>query len=780
MATRVKQVILSIMPGSLQTGFPVRLEIKADPNFKTVARLTGCLPAAPILSSLLQKWQSAYKQLITPKFRLGTKSIQITNFSFEEIGIQLVDEYNNWLSSDLKEWQKIKNKLQDNLDESDEIIFVIETEDIQLQQLPWHLWNLFLNKYKKSEIALSIPEFQKTNILNITSAKQTNILAILGDSTGIDTRQDRALLLEKFPKAKIEFLVEPQRKQLNDKLWRGWDILFFAGHSNSNTNKTKGRIYVNQTDSLTISDLKYALTTAVQHGLKLAIFNSCDGLGLAREMLDVGVPLIIVMREPVPDRVAQEFLKYFLLAFAENKSIYLALREAREKLQGLEDVCAYASWLPVIFQASPEVPLSWEKLIGQRSDRAAFNRLNLGKLLLTSTLITSLVVGLRYLGVLQALELKAFDQLLLLRPEEKPDDRLLIVTVTQADIKAQKSDQKRGSLSDKALNQVLKKLEQHQPRIIGLDIYRDFSVQPGMKDLANYMRGSDRFVAVCKVSEPQFDPDGVAPPPEVPVERLGFSDIVSDPDGVVRRHLLAGTPEPSSSCTTPYAFSTQVAFHYLTSIGILPTYTPDGFLKLGKVIFKPLEAHAGGYQKIDAWGHQVLLNYRYARSPGNVAAKVSLTDVLEGKVNPNTIKDRIVLVGSTINSFGDFWATPYNNGSEQTKLTPGVLIQAQMVSQITSAVLDRRPILWVCSFWSEIAWIFGSAVVGGVLGYLLRLGLYQGIAIILGELSLGGISLGFLIYSGCWVPLVPSTISLALTASCVIVDKQCQKKFQKN
>jgi hypothetical protein len=54
------------------------------------------------------------------------------------------------------------------------------------------------------------------------------------------------------------------------------------------------------------------LKRAITQGLKLAIFNSCDGLGLADYLTDLQIPQTIFMREPVPDRVAHEFLKNFL------------------------------------------------------------------------------------------------------------------------------------------------------------------------------------------------------------------------------------------------------------------------------------------------------------------------------------------------------------------------------------------------------------------------------------------------------------------------------------
>lgn len=95
-------------------------------------------------------------------------------------------------------------------------------------------------------------------------------------------------------------------------------------------------------------------------GLKLAIFNSCDGLGIARDLADLQIPNIIVMREPIPDEVAQKFVKNFLPRFTvENKSLYISVREARKNLQELEDKYPCASWLPVICQNPADEPI-WD------------------------------------------------------------------------------------------------------------------------------------------------------------------------------------------------------------------------------------------------------------------------------------------------------------------------------------------------------------------------------------------------------------------------------------
>jgi len=99
----------------------------------------------------------------------------------------------------------------------------------------------------------------------------------------------------------------------------------------------------------------------------LAIFNSCDGLGIAKQLADLNMPQVIVMREPVPDMVAQEFLKYFLEGFAGGESLYLAVRDAREKLESVQREFPCATWLPVICQNPAEEPVSWQELCGLKS-----------------------------------------------------------------------------------------------------------------------------------------------------------------------------------------------------------------------------------------------------------------------------------------------------------------------------------------------------------------------------------------------------------------------------
>ncbi|MBD2343601.1 CHASE2 domain-containing protein [Anabaena subtropica] len=765
-----KLVVLKLSTGSFEAGFPITLQI-GDENARPTVEITGELPPDSDIPLFYHQWQSIYCQLKfsgrpigIPKQSKQTPSLEDCQKAADTLKVRL----NTWLSSD--SFRSIREKWLEKLTPEDHIRVLLQTNDLRLQKLPWHLWDL-LERYPKAEIALSAPSYEQVNH-NSPLKSQVKVLAILGNSQGIDIQADSKLLQE-LPHANTTFLVEPSSKDLTDQLWEpDWQILFFAGHSATDKSGDTGKININQTECLTISQLKYALRKAVERGLHLAIFNSCDGLGLAREFADLQIPQIIVMREPIPDRVAQEFLKYFLEAFARGESLYIAVREARERLQGLENQFPCATWLPVIYQNPAAMPLLWQELhVNQNDEITSLPKIAtrggiklrqaLSAVILASTVVTLLLMGVRYFGLLQSWELMTFDHVLGLRPQEKPDSRILVITVTEEDVQSQSPD-RRGSLSDEALGKLLAKLEAYQPRVIGLDIYRDYAVKPAYPELATRMKKSDRFVAVCQVSNPQSSNPGIKPPPEVSPSALGFSDIVIDADNVVRRHLLALTPPPSSPCTAPYSLNVQLALRYLYTVGIKLQFTPDGAWQLGKLTLKPIEAHTGGYQGIDALGHQILLNYRSFDKLEAIAPRITLQQALTGQLQANAVKDKIVLIGTTAESFRDYSLTPYASSQGKLQEIAGVFLQAQMVSQLLSAVLDGRPLLSTWHIWVEVIWVWGWAIVGGLLALYLRQLTHLGLAVGIAFLSLYSICLILLILYSCWVPLVPAAIALGV------------------
>ncbi|WP_228015529.1 CHASE2 domain-containing protein [Leptolyngbya ectocarpi] len=771
-----KLVVLKLGPGSFQQGFSVVLQLGWEGE-RPALELPGELPPAPDLPGLYQQWQAAYRQMRVPS-RLEAQA-QVTNVSWvsdcRESADMLCDRINHWLAQ--PSFQPIYSKLLEQLSPTETIRVVLQTQDPILQRLPWHQWDFF-QRYPQAELALSAPVYEQVKAPE-TLSKTVRILAIFGDATGVDLETDRRLL-QTLPGVELHLLTTPDRATLNHYLWeqQGWDILFFAGHSSSAG--ATGRMRLNAQDSLSLSELKYALTKAVKRGLAIAIFNSCDGLGLAQELADLHIPQILVMREPVPDRVAHEFLKGFLESFSRYTPLYLSVREARERLQGLENEFPCATWLPILCQNLAQQPPSWQSLQGRSLQATPKHQPWVGGAL--GVAIAATTLGLRLLGGLQSLELATYDRFLRWWPFfESPDSRIVVIKNTEDDIKQQGLDKTSAfSMTDDTLLAVLKKLEPLQPKVIGFDIYHDREIDSDLPELRERLETTPHFVALCKHPSDSAEMGGVAAIPDVDFSnRLGFSDFIDDTDSTARRFLVAIHRPPDSLCHTNHSFAAIIAGQYLNLIEANDSLTDvfwqndqDQF-QLAQVKFPQLNPRSGGYKLNDFGGYQLLLHYRHLPQVEDIAETYTVSELLRGDFEGEKIRDRIILIGTTALSFGggdieerDFWKTPYTTSERLEDMTPGVFIQAHIVSQLISAVEDGRPSITTWNEWIESGWIILWAAIGGGLGWYLTDTRFW-LTLLSAEVGLLLISWSLLAVPALWVPYVPAVVTFTATAIAV-------------
>lgn len=166
-----------------------------------------------------------------------------------------------------------------------------------------------------------------------------------------------------------------------------------------------------------------------------------------------------------------------------------------------------------------------------------------------------------------------------------------------------------------------------------------------------------------------------------------------------------------------------------------------------------------------------MLNYRSLRSPVDIAQQVSLKDILEDRVTPELIKlvkDRIVIIGVTAVSAADDWKTPYSTTALRAhKEIPGMFVQAQAISQILSAVLDGRPLIWWWPSWLEAIWIWGWSLLGGILAWYIRRPLHLGLSVAIALFLLFSICC-IIFFNAGWIPLLPAALAL-LTVQVAVV-----------
>jgi hypothetical protein len=143
--------------------------------------------------------------------RLESNKAFISNYSYSDncdrASSQLLKNFNDWFASDT--FRPLREKFLAKLKPVDTIRIIVQTENIQLQCLPWHLLD-WLEPYSKTEIAISNSNYEKEESL-ISPRNKIRILVIIDNSQGIDTERDR-LLLERLPNSLTTLLVEPTRQ----------------------------------------------------------------------------------------------------------------------------------------------------------------------------------------------------------------------------------------------------------------------------------------------------------------------------------------------------------------------------------------------------------------------------------------------------------------------------------------------------------------------------------------------------------------------------------------
>jgi hypothetical protein len=308
----------------------------------------------------------------------GSGSFSLSNVDWyeklREAEEKLIRELNFWLRSpELYElWEEVKRSSRlistksqsSNLDTTHIDLLITCSEDLLC--LPWEAWKLQDEFAPLDTVRIARAVYASTEILPPQSRRRPRVLAIFGDETGLDFQNDREAMQILAALAEIQTIcwdaatsdrINPKQKICNaiaDP--QGWDILFFAGHSDQ-TNLTGGKLLVAPHSSLTMSDLDPYLLQAKERGLQIAIFNSCNGTAIATWLVSkVGIPQAIAMREPIHNQAAQSFLVQFLQNLAQHKDAHTSMFEACRYLQEQRLTFPSVYLIPSLFR-HPDAPL---------------------------------------------------------------------------------------------------------------------------------------------------------------------------------------------------------------------------------------------------------------------------------------------------------------------------------------------------------------------------------------------------------------------------------------
>jgi CHASE2 domain-containing sensor protein len=506
---------------------------------------------------------------------------------------------------------------------------------------------------------------------------------------------------------------------------------------------------------------------------------------------------VVGMNQAISDRAAIEFAVGFYDALGAGRSIEFAYNWGciAIRMQGIEEHLT-----PVLLKKEENGKVKifvsdfqeGEKL--KKFQRQWLRRIPKQSIFTTlspSLVVTALVVAMRFVGFLQPLELLFYDQMMRLQKDENIDKKLLLIQITDDDLKTYPGTG--ASLNDKTLSELLKKLLNFNARTIGIDLYRNFEAQKG-SELKRLLETETSIFAICKVADTNAGSQGTAPPPEVNKAQIGFSDFLPDTDNVVRRQILRmdnTNIDQEDKCFNRQevmdSFSFKLFQHYLSvdknkynnsgnEIGKLAY--KNTVLKKNTVLQRLYGLTAGGYISVSSNldGYQMLLNYRSVClndkstlphcSLHKIALRKTVKDVLAfTDKDKELVNDKIVLIGTKVEGIDPPFPTPFKDPD-----LPGMIMQAQKVSQLLSAVIDGRPLLKVWVIWHETLWILAWSLLGSILA--LKFSSRK-------SLFISGTTALFILYILClfffispikiWAPFVPPALTLLGTGGGVVV-----------
>lgn len=390
------------------------------------------------------------------------------------------------------------------------------------------------------------------------------------------------------------------------------------------------------------------------------------------------------------------------------------------------------------------------------------------RIFLTAGSVSAVVIGLRFLGLLQIAELSALDVLLNIRPMEPKDDRIRIVTIDQPDL-----NNYGWPFPDGVVAEALEKIQAQEPAVIGFDLVRDRPVGTGAEQLKEEIQATPNFVGIEVLNAmPEFytealpymwreDRDGNL------TKGVGFNNLILDVDGVVRRNLLFWKFDGE----VRQSFALQIAQEYLEDqkriVG--EGYPPEKprYLKLGDGIFSDLKDTHSLYGWLDRGeNYQILSNMSHP----DRFEHISFSAVMNGRVPPNFFRNRIVLIGSVAENTKDLFVSPFSNKLQGTiSRIGGVEIHASFTSEILGAAMDNRPLLKPFSFGQDVVWIVVSSLLGSAVIWRWRSPIRGGIALGITTLSILGLTYILFITSGWLVPVAPALLSLLGAAGVVTI-----------
>ncbi len=304
---------------------------------------------------------------------------------------------------------------------------------------------------------------------------------------------------------------------------------------------------------------------------------------------------------------------------------------------------------------------------------------------ITSIFITYLA---SFSGILPRFEFQFLDWLWGVRPSNETINDVVIVGLTAKDIETLGIP-----VTDKVLAELINKIYQSNPTVIGLDFHRNVDVgDEDNEKLDEVFANNEKLIGVELTNGGNLSFDSIPPPIQLEEKgRTGGSAAINDFDGIVRRAYLYRKKKESLEKTAYYinSFALSIALIYLEQLDIFPEKLSKGCVKLNQAEYATLEKINLFYPPEEMDDCQIFINYSSDKKTFN---QVSFSKVLENKFSASLFKNKIVLIGVNDPATTDKFFIPHPI-DESRKFIYGVELHGIILNQIINTALNKQKVI---------------------------------------------------------------------------------------
>ncbi len=511
--------------------------------------LSAKMPFSATLTTLYTRWQTAYLSFYRSNLR-ARPGIALSLAQPEDWRAKLAQaeavflaEFHHWLNH--ASLIEIRREIAQAASRGQPVNLYIRCDSLEMVKLPWESWQIGTEFGTTNPIRIlrTAANLRRDSIHPIRR-QRARILVILGDDTGLDFQAEKEAVQNLTSLAEVQFTgwrSDDSTADVKTEVCQaiadpqGWDILFFAGHSNE-TIMTGGQLAIAPNTSVLVSEIAQYLKVAQERGLQFAIFNSCNGSTIADELINLGLSQVVVMREPIHNQIAKEFLLQFLQHLVAYQDVQTAVLSACQSLK-LEKNLTYPSayLIPSLFSDPQTQPFQLKKT-GWKQKLAQWKPNRREAIALTVFALMSSLLPVQSWLIEQRQSVQAIYRSMTVAPTQSVPPTLL-VQIDEESLQKGKVDILNQNIDRQYLAKLVNRSAALNASVVGLD-YLLFRHQPGgdpalskALEAAAKQKGT-QFVFAAKLEEVQSPAKWIKAVPELinPQWRIdGDMDLLGNP-----------------------------------------------------------------------------------------------------------------------------------------------------------------------------------------------------------------------------------------------------------